>query len=258
MKNSTMKSTQQKIEEIKNNGYSFNFENTFELALENYKKIAIYAGLVLLVFMTIFFSIVFAGLIYRFGFTELMEYMRLMNENPKAVPGNFIIGYYISVVVFSCIYSPFTAGLFKMADCGQKGEEFKVVSMFEFYKMPYVYNIVLSTLLLTSITSGFTFVFTNIGYSFVGSLLSMIISFFSFLTIPFIVFGKLNALESIQSSAVVVSKNPLVLLGLLIVAGLFSILGVIGCGIGVFFTVPFIYSMTYAIYALSIGFDLEE
>ena len=258
MKNSTMKSTQQKIEEIKNNGYSFNFENTFELALDNYKKIAVYAGLTLLVFMTLFFGGLLGGLFSLYSFDDLMGNFRLISENPQALSVNFIIGYYISIVVFSCIYCPFTAGFFKMADCGQKGEEFKVASMFEFYKMPYFYNIVLSTLIITIFTAGFTYVFTNIGYSFVGSLLSMIISFFTFLTIPFIVFGKLNAIESIRSSAIVVSKKPFILFGLLIVAGLFSILGVIGCGIGMFFTIPFMYSMTYAIYVLSIGIDSEK
>lgn len=253
-----MKTTQQKIEEIKKNGFQLKFENTYELALDNYKKIAVYAGLTLLVFMTLFLGVIFTGLLSVYDFQELMDNMRLLNENPQAVPVNFSIGYYISIVLFACIYSPFTAGFFKMADCGQKGEEFKVASMFEFYKVPYLFNIVLSTLIIATFTTGFTCVFTTIGYSFVGSLLSMIISFFTLLTIPFIVFGKLNAVESIQSSVIVVSKNPFVLLGLLIVAGLFSILGIIGCGVGVVFTIPFLYSMTYAIYVLSIGFDSEE
>jgi hypothetical protein len=253
-----MKTTLQKIEEIKRNGFQFNFENTFELALENYKKIALYAGLTLLVFITLFFGILFAGLFWVYDFQELMENLRLLNENPQAVPVIFSISYYFSIVIFACIYSPFTAGFFKMADCGQKGEEFKVASMFEFYKVPYLYTIILSTLIIATFTTGFTYAFTAIGYSFVGSLISIIISFLTLLTIPFIVFGKLNAVDAIQSSAIVVSKKPFVMLGLLIVAGIFSLLGIIGCGVGVFFTIPFIYSMTYAIYKLIIGIDSAE
>jgi uncharacterized membrane protein len=93
---------------------------------------------------------------------------------------------------------------------------------------------------------------------FIGSILSIIISFLTFLTIPLIVFGKLNAIESIKSSIVIMSKNPLVLWGLLIVAGLFSIVGVFGCGIGLFFTIPFLFSMTYAIYTAIIGFESND
>ena len=39
-----MKSTQEKIERIKTDGYDLNFGNVFEHAFENYKKIALYAG----------------------------------------------------------------------------------------------------------------------------------------------------------------------------------------------------------------------
>ena len=60
-----MKSIQEKIESIQTNGYTLNFETTFEFALENYKKIAIYAGLLLLVFI-ILFSFLFMGILSSF------------------------------------------------------------------------------------------------------------------------------------------------------------------------------------------------
>jgi uncharacterized membrane protein len=78
------------------------------------------------------------------------------------------------------------------------------------------------------------------------------------LTIPFIVFGKLNATDAIKSSCIIMVKKPFDLWALLIVAGLVSIVGIIGCGIGLFFTIPFLYSMTYAIYAAIIGFESNE
>jgi uncharacterized membrane protein len=78
------------------------------------------------------------------------------------------------------------------------------------------------------------------------------------LSIPLIVFGNLKAIESLKSSIAIVSKQPLVLLGLLIVAGIASMVGFIGCFIGVFFTIPFMYSMNYAIYSTIIGFDSKS
>ena len=73
--------------------------------------------------------------------------------------------------------------------------------------------------------------------------------------IPLIVFGNLNATEAIKSSVIIVSKQPLVLLGLLIVAVIAGIIGIFGLCIGIFFTLPFMYSMNYVIYKTIIGID---
>ena len=44
------KTAQNRIEDIKKNGYTLDFGNVFNLAFENYKKIALYGGLVFFVF----------------------------------------------------------------------------------------------------------------------------------------------------------------------------------------------------------------
>ena len=110
--------------------------------------------------------------------------------------------------------------------------------------------------------SGLSLLLDYTGIKFVGSLIAVTLSFLTFLSIPLIVFGNLKAIESLKSSIAIVSKQPLVLLGLLIVAGIASMVGFIGCLVGIFFTIPFIYSMNYAIYSAIIGFDsnseLEE
>jgi hypothetical protein len=54
-----------------------------------------------------------------------------------------------------------------------------------------------------------------------------------------------------------VSKQPLILLGLIVVAIIGSMVGFIGCCIRCF-TLPFMYSMYYAMYNDIIGFDYEE
>ena len=46
-----MNTTKDKIEKISTNGYELDFGTVFENAFENYKKIALYAGLMLLVFL---------------------------------------------------------------------------------------------------------------------------------------------------------------------------------------------------------------
>ena len=50
-------------------------------------------------------------------------------------------------------------------------------------------------------------------------------------------------------------KQPLVILGLIIVSFIASLTGLIAFCIGIFFTMPFLYSMEYALYNSIIGID---
>jgi uncharacterized membrane protein len=75
------------------------------------------------------------------------------------------------------------------------------------------------------------------------------------LTIPLIIFGKLSSIDAIKSSIIIVSKQPLILLGLIIVSLIAAIIGIFGFCIGMLFTMPFVYSMNYTIYKNIIGID---
>jgi uncharacterized membrane protein len=145
-----------------------------------------------------------------------------------------------------------------MADCAEKGEEFHISTIFEYYKSPYFSEIIIATFLITLITSGLSLTLDFAGIEFVGTLLALTLSFLTFLTVPLIVFGNLKAIDAIKSSIIIVLKQPLVLLGLLIVGGIASLVGFIGCGIGVLFTIPFLYSMSYVIYSAIIGIDSKS
>ena len=87
---------------------------------------------------------------------------------------------------------------------------------------------------------------------------SVTIGLFTILMIPLIIFGKLKAVEAIQASILVVSKQPIVILGLLVIGVIASLVGLIGCCIGIVFTIPFMYSLYYVIYSEIIGFDPEN
>jgi MFS family permease len=252
-----MKTTKEKIEEIKTNGYQLDFGNVFNHAFENYKKIALYAGLMIFVF-SVLIGILIAGIvIFTFGFSMLNEKL-LDNLKPENLSGLYLLIYVVSAVLLSCLLSPFLAGLIKMAHCGEKDEEFHVSTILEYYKAPYFKELIIATLLISAFSSGLSTLIDYSGIKIVGSLIAMTVSFLTFLTIPLIIFGDLKAFDAIKSSVIIVSKQPLALLGLIIVAGIASIVGLIGCCIGIFFTIPFMYSMYYAIYIAIIGIDSES
>lgn len=253
-----------RIKDIKKNGYQLDFGNVFEHAFENYKKIALYAGLMLLVF-SVLFGILIVGIIitasiaiFNVNLTSLAEMLKPENLQPENLSVNFMIIYSAVIIGFTCLLSPFQAGFLKMADCGEKGEEFHVSTIFEYYKSPYFKEIFIATFLISLMSSGLSILLDFSGIQFVGTLVSLTISFITFLTIPLIVFGNLKASDAINTSITLVVKQPLLLFGLVIVAGIGSMVGFIGFCIGIFFTIPFIYSMNYAIYSSIIGIDLEN
>ncbi len=249
-----------RIAAIKTNGYQLDFGNVFEHAFNNYKKIALYAGLVFFVFTIVFAIAISMGLVSYIGVKNMEEF----NTNIKhystveIMPTNILLPLEAGLLLFSSIIAPFTAAFFKMAHCGENGEEFHVSNMFGYYRTPYFWNLFFGTFIISLLSSGFSILLELSGFQFIGTIISLLISFLCFLTIPLIVFGNLNAIDAIKSSIIIVSKQPIVLLGLLIVAIITALIGLFGFCIGIFFTYPFIYSMYYAIYSSIIGFDTEE
>lgn len=250
-----MNSTKDKIEKLTINGYELDFGTVFERAFENYKKIALYAGSMLLIF-TFLFVILLCGLgIAVFGIGVLSDFFKPGNLKPETFTGNFLLIYTACILLITCLMSPFQAGFLKMAYCGDKGEEFNVSHMFEYYKPPYFQNIVGATFIITLISTGISTLLETAGIQAIGILTSLSITFLTFLTIPLIVFGNLNAVDAIKSSILIILKQPLLILALIIVAFLASLTGLMGFCIGIFFTLPFMYSMEYSLYNSIIGID---
>jgi hypothetical protein len=252
-----MKPIKARISAIRTNGYQLDFGTVFEQAFENYKKIAVYAGLMLLVFSILITILMFTGLISYIGIENLEEFSNKLKQYQglKAIPLEVAIPLNAGLILFSAFINPFMAGFLKMADCGENGEEFHVSSMFTYYKLPYFMRIFSAVFMIAFLSTGLSILLEYAGFSLIGSILSLTISFMTFLTIPLLIFGNMNPFDAIKSSITIFSKQPLLLLGLTIVAGIGSAIGIFGFCIGVFFTMPFMYSMNYSIYKSIIGID---
>lgn len=256
-----MKSTKKRIEEIKNNGYELDFSDVFNHAFENYKKIALYAGLALFVFLVLM-GIIVAGIAVSVMGMAVLNEKFIENLKLENLSGVYIILYLIVAVFFSALLSPFNAGLLKMAYSAEKDEEFHVSTFFEYFKAPYFKELFTATILISLVSSGLSILLELANIQILGLLTSMAVSFLTVLTLPLIIFGELKAIDAIQSSFTIVMKQPVTLILLVVVAYIGSFVGLIGCCIGMFFTVPFIYSTQYTIYCAIVGIDskteLEE
>ncbi|GGA81852.1 hypothetical protein GCM10008015_23250 [Flavobacterium palustre] len=249
-----MKSTKEHIEDLKKNGYSLEFETVFNLAFENYKKIAIYAGLLILVF-TVFFiiaSLIIIG--FTYGLENFQQLITPGNFDPKNLTDKFLLTYIGSITLLNCLISPFLAGLIKMAHFAQIDQEFHVANVFEYYRFSYFKELFLATLIITILSMGFSSMLDATGIPMLGFMVSLTISVLNILTIPLIIFSKFNAVEAITTSINLVLKQPLLLFALMIIVYLAILTGIFFFFIGFFFTLPFMYSMYYAVYSCIIGF----
>jgi hypothetical protein len=251
------KTTQERIEEIKKNGYTLNFETVFNHAFENYKKIALYGGLIIFVFFILFSIFAIGVLMAIFGGAVVLDFLKPENLKPEDLSLNFLLIVSAISVIVTALLSPLTAGLIKMAYCAERDEEFQVATMFQYYKAPYFKELFVATFLISVLTSVLSSVINYAQIPFINAIVSITVTLFTLFMIPLIIFGNLKALEAIQTSFMIVSKQPLVLLGLLVVGIIATMVGFIGCCIGIVFTIPFIYSLYYAMYSEVVGFDPE-
>lgn len=251
-----MENVKEKITAIQNNGYEIDFGTIFNKAIENYKKIALIAGLTFILFSIVIGALFIGGYAAFWGFSTITE--NISQLEPKNFSGTTVLIYTLSISIFAGITSPFSAGILKMAFNASKNEEFSVSTAFDYYKSNSLKDLFLATTIVSIFSLGISTVLESLGIRFVGAILSYIISFFNFLTIPLIIFGKLPTFEAIKGSFTIVSKQVFVLLALLIVSTIMACLGLIGFCIGIFFTFPFMYSMYFIIYNEIIGIDEEN
>lgn len=252
-----MKSTLDQIENIKNNGYSLNFAPIFDHAFENFKKISLYSALIILLFSFIF-GIAILGIIGTFFGIEAISKDLIESLETQNLSSVQLIYSTVGVAVITSLIAPFGAGFLKIADCADKDEEFNVSTIFSFYKAPYFIQIFIATLILAAVSTAISNAIESAGYLFVGPSLSGFISLFTYLTVPLIIFGKLDALDAIKSSIIVVAKNPLMIFVLFIVGYVGSLVGAFACGIGILFTLAYNTSMTYATYFAIFTIEEEE
>ncbi len=244
-----MNTTQEQLNDVLQKGYSLDFSPVFEKAFGNYKKIALQAGVVLLIVGAILAVLITALSSGLFGIGNFSETLFQISLNSSFLT---ILFYVIAIAGISAVLSPVSAGLIQMAHLAETGKDFSISIAFDYYKGKYFKELFLAAFIL-----GLAGALVSL-FPFIGAIVSYAISFFTFLTIPLIIFADLKAVDAIQKSIQLVSKQPLVLLGLLIVTGLAIMIGLIGLCIGILFTLPFMYSMYYTIYAHIIPLDSQD
>ncbi len=252
-----METTNQKIMRLKTEGFEIQFENVFNKAFENYKKIAVYAGLAILILGFLFAFLAIIGLISFVG-AEHLNQNSIKQVEAKMLQPEYIGYQFVILLAINTFFSPISAGFLKMAESADKDIEFKMRQFFSFYKWSYFKELVVATFMITFLSTGIDSVLAFNKIPLLGSIISLIIGIFTILCTPLIIFGNQKAIAALKSSISLISPHFLTLFLLLFVAFLGSLVGLIAFCIGVLFTIPFNISMQYAIYDSIIGIENEE
>jgi len=241
--------TKTDLDRIINQGYHLDFSQTFDEILSYFKKTFLLNGLVILITSLVLVLMLF----FIFGASEFLK----SYSNPELMASmfedtTFLIYYALAILFVVILFAPLTAGFIQLNRDIDTESEVGISSVFKHYKSKYFMSIVGFTLLIQIISSLVTFI------PFGGTILSYVISLFTFLGIPLIIFANLSVLEAIEYSVKIVAKNPFAILAILIVSILIALAGLIGLCIGMLFTIPIMYSAYYVIYKNIVGFGDED
>ncbi|WP_306350444.1 hypothetical protein [Flavobacterium sp. '19STA2R22 D10 B1'] len=246
-----MNTTKQRIEEIRDNGFSLDLGDMITQSFENFQKIALHAGLGLLLLSIILVVLVMGSIGASFGFENFAEQMT--DFQVTDISSVYIIIYFLGITILTSLINPFVAGIFRLANQADNGEKTDFSMIFHYYKSKYLKDLIFASFLITSFNFMVSFLFETFGLDFVGTIISYFVQLLTILFIPLIIFGNLNATEAIKGSFIVVQKQFWIILLLMVLAGVGAMVGLIAICIGMFFTLPFVYSMQYVIYKNSIG-----
>ena len=263
-----MKSTLEQVQEIKKHGYHLDLGEVISQTFENYKKIALLTGGVILL-LSILFIVAAAGIGGVFGlamsFTDYFTEYSVGNFSAAVL----LINLGVSVVGYALIVAPITAGIIQIAHNAETNRDFDFSTAFSHYKTSHFKDLFLSAAIITFTSSGigtliqlsnlyfFDAVLTTI-LAILSVIVSILVPVFTLLTIPYIIFGKLDAMSAIKASIVTVSKRFWMIILLMIIFIICSMLGIIALCIGIFFTLPIYLSLQYVIYRNAIPMEEKD
>lgn len=238
-----------KFENPKNNNKSLDIADVINESVEIYKKTALMGGLAFMLLMAIisFFGII--GIGYFFRAEELQEVMK--NFDPDKLSVNGMIIYFSIVISISVFSSPFIAGMLKMAHDAANNLEVQFSSLYYYVNNVLFPDILLVTFFTAICSVGISFLAKFIIPGIPGEVLSFVLSYtvsiLTFIALPLVLFKNLTFVDALLTSVNKIARNFFPVLLLMIVAGIFGVVGIFAFCIGIFFTLPAAYAIQYVI-----------
>ncbi len=229
-------------------GYQLDFGTVIEKSFDQFKKTWAIGGVaILLIFIVIgLFTAGAMGMLI--GFSSLTNPVLLAEIDFSEYELVSLILYAIILAFASGISSPMNAGLIQLIHEAKIGNALSLGVVFQHYKSSKFKDLFIAGLIIGSVNSLISVLLQYYGAESFSGIFSYLVSYFTFLFTPIILFNNKNGVDAISDSIQLVLKQPWVILGLLIVAILFILLGLFAICIGIIFTSVFYYCVVYQIY----------
>lgn len=229
------------------------FENlgqTIEAVFTIYKKTAITNGLFLLL-MILVFSII-AGVFFSLYFNA--EDMRELAKNfqPENFTTNQLLLFVGAVIVVNILTIPFIAGLLKVNQEADTTGEANFSTIFSVVNSPIYFKLVIAITLSTLISCilSYAYLLFDFGNSLkvLCSILAYVFALLNYFTIALITFKNIGFIEAISLSFKATINNVIFVVIVAILGFIAAVAGIFALCIGIFFTLPIIYSVQYVLY----------
>lgn len=229
-------------------GYQLDFGTVIEKSFDQFKKTWATGGVAILLIFIVLAVFTAGAMGMLIGFASFTNPVLLQEIDYSEYSIVSLIIYAIILAFASGISAPVNAGLIQLIHEAKIGNPINLGIVFQHYKSPKFKDLFIAGFIIGSIGSFLTVLLQYYGADSFAGFISYIISYFTFLFTPIIIFSNRKGVDAISDSILLVLKQPWIILGLLIVSFIFVLLGIFAICIGIIFTAVFYYCVVYHIY----------
>lgn len=221
------------------------FNDIFNETFLWFKKCFNSAGVIVLMY-AVLVSVV--GIAIRHYILQVNVFDTDANYNISEYPIDVVALFVLCMSTLYSLTAPMTASVIDCFRIARENNYVDSMQAFKYYGDDSTFQIILSTFILSLINIGLSTALDYTGNTALGVLITALFAVFTCLQIPLIIYQKLNAIDAISYSFQIVSRQPIVIGLLILVAFLFSLMGLIAFCIGFFFTFSMFFGIQYGIY----------
>ena len=245
-----------KINEKVDNGYSLDLGKVIDDSFEIFKKTFLISGLGYLLVGIVMAVLYFFLFIVVFGVADMANFV--VELEVMKTTSAYIVGMLGFTVVYTALIAPLNAGFLKLCYLAKKNQTLEIGAIFEYYKGKYAKDIIVGSIIISFAAVSLSTLFDLVGLSFLGLIVQLILTWFTILFLPLVIFGNQNFGEAIEKSVKLVAKQPFHIFVALVIAIIGVLLGIIALCIGILFTTAYWPAMTFALYDNIIGVEEES
>lgn len=253
--------TEQRLQEIKQQGYELRFDEIFSLGFSIWKKVTLpIAGILLLLIIVVGITYGLASSwINGMSFQEMLE---MLQKNPEAFQKqsegmDVQLRSMVFIVSATILLAPIGPGFLRMCYEADIRGGTNISTAFDYYKPKYWGRILVVGLFSFILTSGAGLLFGMMGGigSVFNLLFSVTVHIFVFFAVPLIIFAEADPIRALGTGFKLGAKGFFPILGFSIIAGFLAFLGFFACCVGFLFSMSYVYVINYLAYRQAIGFE---